>query len=335
MKKIYLLFILVFSLFIMTSCNQDKKDGINIIATNFVGYDFARAVTKDTNANVSMLLKPGAEIHGYEPSTKDIINILDSDVFIYVGGESDSEWVEKSILSQVDKSKTKIVSMFEVVENGRETSLYKEIDYESGEEEDEYDEHLWNDCNNAEVILTGIKNAIVEKDNKNEKKYEDNYKSYFHEINDWNFKINAVVCSIVYIPGRSPYMLVADRFPLLYFVNHNRIAYDAALSGCTTQTEVSIDKLKKLKNKIEELHLKYIFTIELSELSIASTLKQEIKNDINNGSYDGEEIEILTYYSMHNISKDDFEAGLTFADYLKKNYETMKIYIEHLKTLNL
>ena len=50
--------------------------------------------------NVKMILKPGTEMHHYEPTPKDIINIKNSDLFIYVGGESD-EWIDdilKSIL---------------------------------------------------------------------------------------------------------------------------------------------------------------------------------------------------------------------------------------------
>ena len=125
---------------------------------------------------------------------------------------------------------------------------------------------------------------------------------------------------------RDRYMLVADRFPLLYFVKNFDMKYDAALSGCSTATGASEKTIIRLKEQVEERKLNYIFTIELSTQTIAKALKQEIKYDIDNGSYNGKEPEILTIYTMHNISKKDFEAGLTFVDFMKKNYETMQIY---------
>ena len=92
MKKIKILTVLaVFSL-VLTGCTKKKEQKLTIISTSFPGYDFARAITKNSDAEVKMLLKPGAEIHDYDPTPQDIINIKNSDIFIYVGGDSD-EWI--------------------------------------------------------------------------------------------------------------------------------------------------------------------------------------------------------------------------------------------------
>ena len=69
---------------------QTQTDQLKIVSTIFPGYDFARAIAGD-NADITMLIYPGSEIHSFEPSPQDIINIQDSDVFIYVGGESERE----------------------------------------------------------------------------------------------------------------------------------------------------------------------------------------------------------------------------------------------------
>ena len=91
------------AIFGLTACsNQDKADAhkLKIVTTNFAEYDFARQITGD-KADVKMLLKPGAESHSYEPSPQDIKTIQDSDLFVYVGGDSD-EWVG-DILESMDK----------------------------------------------------------------------------------------------------------------------------------------------------------------------------------------------------------------------------------------
>ena len=92
MKRILkYIFVLLFCIS-LTGCNNTTIDNSNltIISTSFPGYDISRAITKDMdNVEVKMLLKPGSEMHDYEPTPKDIINIKNSDIFIYVGGDSD------------------------------------------------------------------------------------------------------------------------------------------------------------------------------------------------------------------------------------------------------
>lgn len=324
MKKLGFIFVLLISLFIISSCDKKDNDNISVIATNYVGYDFAKNICKDTNTEVSMLLEPGAEIHGYEPSTKDIIKILNSNVFIYVGGESDAEWVEKSILPQINKDKTQIVSMFETVDTLLAEEEFDEEEEHNHEEEEEYDEHIWNNYDNAKEIVNTISKAIIKTDSANENKYKENASNYINEIDNELTKLTSLIEK-----QNNKYMVIADRFPLLYFVNMFNIEYDAALSGCSTAKETSSKTLIRLKNSVEERHLKYIFVIELSTLNIAKALKQEIKSDIDKGAYNGVEPEILTIYSMHNISKDDFNKGLTFVDFMKKNYETLNTYFSN------
>ena len=322
MKKLSLVLLVLISLFIFASCSNNDKKGISVIATNYVGYDFAKNICKDTDTNVSMLLEPGAEIHGYEPSTKDIIKILNCDVFIYVGGESDVEWVEKSILPQIKTDKTQIVSMFDALS---EDDLYEEEEFEDEEheheEEEGYDEHVWNDYNNAKLIFNSIRDSIIKADLKNEAKYKENALNYYNAITEEQNKLSTLLKD-----KQDKYMLVADRFPLLYFVKEYDFVFDAALSGCSTAKETSANTLIRLRNNVEFKRLKYIFVIELSTQSIAKALKQEIKSDIDKGEYSGVEPEILTFYSMHNISKDDFNKGLTFVDFMKKNYDTLNTY---------
>ena len=84
--------------FILFPGFSQKK--LTIVTTMFPQFDFTRAVAGD-KADITMLLKPGAESHSYEPTPKDIIDIKNSDLFIYVGGESDS-WID-DILKDIDK----------------------------------------------------------------------------------------------------------------------------------------------------------------------------------------------------------------------------------------
>lgn len=73
------------------SASPEKK--IQIVCTNFPSYDFARHIVKD-HGEVTMLVKPGTDVHSFSPSPKDLKAVADSDLLIYTGGDSD-EWVGK------------------------------------------------------------------------------------------------------------------------------------------------------------------------------------------------------------------------------------------------
>jgi zinc transport system substrate-binding protein len=110
--------------------DTQKTDGkINVVTTIFPPYDFTREVAGD-KVNLTMLLKPGAESHSYEPSPQDIIKVQNCDVFIYVGGESDA-WVER-ILESMDTSRMEIVTLRDCVEVVEEVIVEGMQDEEEG-----------------------------------------------------------------------------------------------------------------------------------------------------------------------------------------------------------
>ena len=103
----------------------------SIVSTSFPGYDFARAVAGDnTEVSVKMLLKPGAESHSFEPTPQDILTIKNSNLFLYVGGDSD-EWVKK-VISEIDPKKTKVIKLVDLVKTKNEEVV-------EGMQEDEHD----------------------------------------------------------------------------------------------------------------------------------------------------------------------------------------------------
>ena len=146
MKKIIALILAgIMALSVLCACNSEddnnKTDGkLKVITTIFPPYDFTRQIAGD-KIDLSMLLKPGMESHSFEPSPKDIVNIQNCDLFIYVGGESD-EWV-RTILESDDKKPKKIIALMDCVDTVEEATVegMTAEEHEEGEEK-EYDEHV-------------------------------------------------------------------------------------------------------------------------------------------------------------------------------------------------
>ena len=118
-------------------------DKVDIVTTIFPPYDFTKNVGGD-NVNVTMLLKPGAESHTYEPTPADIKQIEACDLFIYTGGENDT-WVD-GILESIDTEKVQILKMVDTVQTVEEEIVegmeHSHHDHEDGEQHDhEHGEH--------------------------------------------------------------------------------------------------------------------------------------------------------------------------------------------------
>ena len=134
-KSILVMFVLLSVAFAMDlslalqSRAADSKR-ISVVAANFPPYDFVKAITGG-KADVTMLLRPGAESHTYDPTPADIIKVQNCDVFIRVGGTD--AWAEK-ILSAAEARGMKVVTMLDCVD-----AVGEEI-VEGMQEEEEEDE---------------------------------------------------------------------------------------------------------------------------------------------------------------------------------------------------
>jgi len=283
---------------------QTQTDRLKIVSTIFPGYDFARAIAGD-NADITMLIYPGSEIHSFEPSPQDIINIQDSDVFIYVGGESEA-WVEK-IIANLDTNRTKIVRMMDAVDLVEEELVEGMEPEHEDEDEVEYDEHVWTSPLNAIKIVESIRDALVNADPQNANFYQTATADYTEQLAQLDSDIRATLSDTTHHT-----LIFGDRFPLRYFVEEYNLQYYAAFPGCSDQTEASTATLAFLINKIKTENIKYIFTIELSNQAVARTIAAETGT------------EILEFHSLHNISKSDFDSGKTYLQIMYQNLTNLK-----------
>lgn len=305
LKKIGLFLL---SLLLFTGCTtQSEKKSFNIVVTNFPCYDFVRAITKnDSDISIKMLIKPGMDSHSYEPTPQDMIAIKESDLFFYVGGESD-EWVD-SLLS--DMNPKRIVKMLELVSDlqlEEHVEGMQEEKHEEHEEHEEYDEHVWTSPKNAMEIVKGLNKKMCALDQAHASKFNKNAENYIKQIASVGSSFKQVVKN-----AKRKDIVVGDRFPLLYFAKEYGLTYSAAFPGCSEQTEPSAATISYLIDKVKRDHNSVIFKIELSNGQIARTISEETG------------AQVLTIQSMHNVSAEDFNNGETYVSIMRKNVKAVK-----------
>ena len=311
MKKIIALILAgIMALSVLCACNSEddnnKTDGkLKVITTIFPPYDFTRQIAGD-KIDLSMLLKPGMESHSFEPSPKDIVNIQNCDLFIYVGGESD-EWV-RTILESDDKKPKKIIALMDCVDTVEEATVegMTAEEHEEGEEK-EYDEHVWTSPKNAVTITKKIAEILDELDPSDKKIYDENTRQYCAQLTQLDNEFRETVDS-----AKNKLVVFGDRFPFRYFTDEYGLGYFAAFPGCSAETEPSAATISFLIDKVKEKNIPVVFKIEFSSGKVAKTIAEP------SGA------KVLEFHSCHNIDADGFNNGETYVSLMKKNLKNLK-----------
>lgn len=298
------LLVLIIGFFAVSRLSVNKKTA-EIISTSFVGYDFARAVVGD-DTKISMLIKPGTEMHDFEPTPEDIINIKNANLFIYIGGESD-EWVA-NLLEDNEIPKEKTLRLMDLVEiKEEELSEGMEESEEDNDDEIEYDEHIWTSPVNAIKLVKVISDRLSDIYPEKVEIYAQNADSYTARLSSIDQQIQDIVTS-----SNKKELIFGDRFPFRYFVDEYGLNYYAAFPGCAEQTEASSKTIAFLINKAKADNIKTILKIELTSDKLAQTIADETGG------------KVLTLNAAHNISQADFDGGLTYADIMENNISVLR-----------
>ncbi len=334
-----------------SAAGAEGKEGL-VVTTIFPICDWVREVAGDKAVEITMLLDDGVDLHSFQPSAQDILKVSNCDLFIYVGGESD-EWVEDVLKTSVNKD-LKAISLVQAMgddikneeivegmehdhdheheegeehdhehEEGEEHDHEHEEgeehdhEHEEGEEhdhehehEDEVDEHVWLSLRNAQKLVKVIADSLSEIDPEGADTYQANAAAYIEKLNALDAEYTAAV-------EKAPYktVLFGDRFPFRYMTEDYGLDYYAAFSGCSAESEASFATVVFLAQKMDELGLPAILTIENPKTRIAQTVLEatQAKNQ-----------KILSMDSMQSTTSADIAAGATYLGVMEQNLKVLK-----------
>ena len=297
-----------------TAADEEK---IRVVATIFPEYDWVMNILGENPANieVTMLLDKGVDLHSYQPTADDILQISDCDLFIYVGGESDA-WVNDALKEAANKEKVVVDLLDELGDLAREEEVVEGMqeecsdDPDAAEEEPEYDEHVWLSLRNAAVFTESISEALQSLDPEHAGIYQSNTETYLEKLNALDEEYAAAVQNAGFHT-----LLFGDRFPFRYLVDDYGLDYYAAFVGCSAETDASFETITFLAEKLDELGLPAILTIEGSDQRIAQTIVQVTES---------KDQKILTLDSMQSTTARDAENGATYLSGMEKNLSVLE-----------
>ena len=298
----------------MCSCSAgsgSKGSGkLKVVTTIFPEYDWVKQIAGGNldNIELTLLCDNGVDMHSFQPAASDIIKISSCDVFVYVGGESD-EWVEDAIKEAVNKD-MQVVNLMELLGSRVvEEEIVEGMEAEDEGEDEAYDEHVWLSLKNAQILVTGIADAMGKADPDNASSYTANAANYNKQLASLDAKFEEAVKN-----APKDTLLFGDRFPFRYMADDYKLTYYAAFAGCSAETEASFETVVFLANKLDELGLKTILTIDGGDQSIAKTIVE------NTASKDQE---ILVMDSMQSTTSKDSAQGVTYITIMEYNLATV------------
>ena len=327
------------------SIEKGNSNKISIVCTTFPQYDWVKNILGEEaeRFNVTLLLDNGVDMHSYQPAVKDIATAGSSNLFIYVGGESDT-WVEDALKEAKNKD-LKAINLMETLGNSvkeeevvegmqeereslghsheksskeKQEQTQKEShensqeingQKEAADEEPEYDEHMWLSIRNAEIMVKNIEKAIEQLDSDNAKVYQTNAENYIKKLDTLDKQYANTIQNAKYKA-----ILFGDRFPFRYMADDYDLKYYAAFAGCSAETMAGFETVTFLAKKADELRLPVILTIENSDGRIAEAVKSNTtkKNQ-----------KILAMNSLQSVTKEQIADGITYLQVMQENLSVL------------
>lgn len=158
------------------------QDRMKVVTTFTVLADMAANVAGDA-ADVVSITKPGAEIHGYEPTPQDIVRASGADLILWNGMNLEL-WFEQFLRNMAD------------VPSATLTDGIDPISIASGSYEGKPNPHAWMGLDNALIYIDNIVAAFVEQDPDNADVFRANAEAYKEELRATIEPLRAAIAEI-------------------------------------------------------------------------------------------------------------------------------------------
>ena len=169
-------------LFSASAAEKMQTEKMQVVTTFTILADMARNVAGDA-ADVQSITKPGAEIHGYEPTPADIIKAQSADLILW-NGLNLERWFEQFFTNLTD------------VPSAVLTEAIEPISISEGDYAGKPNPHAWMGLSNALIYVENIRKAFVENDPENAAIYNANAAAYAKKLTDTIAPLRAQILAL-------------------------------------------------------------------------------------------------------------------------------------------
>ena len=309
MKKL-LIILLCLALLPLAACGTpaERTEGLKVVATLFPQYDFARNIAGE-RADVELLLDFGADAHSYDPTPADMMTIAKADLFLYTGGDMEL-WAEK-LLASADIQKAIESGSLHVLDLSETVELLCLDAHAEGETHDhehgEYDAHIWTSPKNAIAMCTAIADTLCAMDKAGEGVYIENLAAYTDALR----QLDASLADLASSAKRSE-CYFGGSFAFAYLFRDAGLSHISVFAGCASHAEAAAADITAVVTAVRTSGARYVLYDSPSEVKTAQTVAAETG------------AELLRLHAIHNITKQEFDAGADYLSLMRQNIEVLR-----------
>ncbi|WP_295665426.1 metal ABC transporter substrate-binding protein [uncultured Haemophilus sp.] len=227
-----------------------------VVTTFTVIQDIAQNVAGDA-ATVESITKPGAEIHEYEPTPKDIVKAQSADLILW-NGLNLERWFERFF--QNIKDKPAVV----VTEGITPLSIYE------GPYKDAPNPHAWMSPSNALIYVENIKNALVKHDPQNADTYQKNAAAYAEKIKQLDKPLRE---KLAQIPADQRWLVTSEG--AFSYLAKDYDLKEGYLWPINAEQQGTPQQVRKLIDLVKKNHIPVVF----SESTVSAKPAQQVAKE--------------------------------------------------------
>ena len=227
-----------------------------VVTTFTVIQDIAQNVAGDA-ATVESITKPGAEIHEYEPTPKDIVKAQSADLILW-NGLNLERWFERFF--QNIKDKPAVV----VTEGITPLSIYE------GPYKDAPNPHAWMSPSNALIYVENIKNALVKYDPQNADTYQKNAVAYAEKIKQLDKPLRE---KLAQIPADQRWLVTSEG--AFSYLAKDYDLKEGYLWPINAEQQGTPQQVRKLIDLVKKNHIPVVF----SESTVSAKPAQQVAKE--------------------------------------------------------
>jgi zinc transport system substrate-binding protein len=306
--KLLALAIFIFFALIIAGCQgktaeKEKENGIiTVYTTIFPIEDFTKKIG-GKHVSVKSVYPAGADAHTFEPTMKTMMEIADSDLFIYNGAGLEG-FVEKMKTSMKNENVTMVEATkgIDLISDGHghseEHADHEEADHDA-------DPHVWLDPVYAVTMAENIKNALLEKKPDAKADFEKNFESVKAKLKEIDAELRKTVDS-------------AKRKEIL--VSHASYGYweqryglkQISIAGLSPEHEPSQKQLQSIIEKVKKERIPYIIYDQNPLTRITETIQEETGT------------KPLTLHNLEYITAEDEKNNEDYFSIMESNIANLK-----------
>ena len=315
MKKKVWAVILITTVMLLAACSQkndtepdqSEEGKLKLFTTIYPFQFFSERIGGDL-IEVESIIPPGADAHSMEVTMKKMMEIAESDAFIYSGTGLES--FADAVVDAINDEDMKVVRAAEDVSfitgYKDEHEEHNEENHDEKEEQNEMnvDPHVWLDPMRSVIIAENIRDAFIEIDPANEGEYKKNFDALQKELEQLNTEFQELVNSAEtrkFVVSHSAYGYWEDAYGL----------EQIAISGLSPTDEPSQVELAKIIDTVRENNIKYIFF----EPNLTNKIADMVKNETGTTP--------LELDNLESISGENIDANEDYFAIMRKNIEAL------------